>query len=172
MGDNAKSQSYRALNLITGSLILEYNITRDVDISIQPGYARYGTIVSYEDRQSESGLKDSLSVHMNSLSLPLLLRVSTASKWFVNTGPVFWHTSDVSVQDVDTGEDLKFVDSYNTWDAGLIFGFGKVFQAEKFKPFFEFRIVWGVTNLVQDESSGIRVRHNGSQLVVGTTYTL
>jgi len=172
VGDNRDKQSYESVSSIAASLILEYRIARDINISLQPGYVQNGTIVSYEDPRSESGSRDSLSVHMESLSLPLLVRVLTKGRWFVNSGPVFWYTSKVSTRAIETGEELDFVGDYNAWDAGLVFGFGKFFQIKNFRPFVEFRVVWGVTNLVQDNSEGVRVRHTGKQLSVGTIYSL
>jgi Outer membrane protein beta-barrel domain len=172
VGDNSDKQSYQSIRSITAALILEYQFADDISISLQPGYVQNGTVVSYESQETESGVEDSLSVLMNSLSLPLLVRVSVNDKWFIDSGPVFWQSSDVTTKVIETGEELDFGADYNAWDAGLIFGVGRFFHLKKFKPFVEFRVVWGITNLVRGDSDQARVRHSGMQLILGTIYSL
>jgi hypothetical protein len=170
-GDTPKDATYKGLTTLAGSVVLEYGFTRDVRLSIQPGFERKGTTIAFDVPGIEDEVRDSVSIDLDYISLPILARVVTdGGRWFVTGGPVLGFLSDATGTYADDGREVELTTSFRSHDLGLAFGVGHFFPVGALDLFFEVRFIQGLMNVSDLDNSDFRVRNGGQQLLFGTLY--
>lgn len=171
-GDKLSNSSYQPVFTVSGAVILEYQLSSEISLTIQPGFLKGGSNVGYKPPLGLGEVVDSAYVRFNYLSVPVLARVVTKGAFYVTTGPVFSHLLDATgwLEGSDERNDLS--DFYEPGDLGFVFGVGKLIPKGRLTTFVELRIVWGFANITVASSDQARVRNSGQQLVVGAQYKL
>lgn len=170
-GDKPKDATYRGLTTVVGSAILEYGFTADIRVSVQPGFERKGTTIAFDVPGTEDEIRDSVSIDLNYISLPILARVVTdGGRWFVTGGPIMGFLSEAKGTYADDGREVDLSTSFQSHDLGLVFGVGHFFPVGALDLFLEVRFVQGLVNVSDLENSDFRIRNGGQQLLFGTLY--
>jgi len=171
-GDKLSSSAYKSVFTLSGSAVLEYWVSSEISLTIQPGFVKGGSNIGYKPPLGLGEVVDSAYVRLNYLSVPVLARIVTKGAFYVTTGPVFGRLVDAKgwLEGEDEREDLS--DHFESDDLGFVFGVGKLIPKGRFNTFVEFRIVWGFSNVAATSSGRTRVRTSGQQLIVGAQYNL
>jgi hypothetical protein len=171
-GDKPDKATYRGSSTLTGGAILEYYFARDVALSIQPSVLKNGTTIAFDVPGSDDETRDSVSIALNYLSVPVLAKVVTdGGRWYVTGGPIFGFLSSASGTFEGDQEEVDLTDSFEPNDLSLVFGVGHFFPVGKVKTFLEIRFVQGMLNVSNVQENENRIRNGGRQLLGGLIYT-
>jgi hypothetical protein len=171
-GDTPEDASYRGTSSFTGGAILEYSFAPDVAISVQPSLLMNGTTVAFDVPGTEDETRDSVSISLDYVSVPVIARVVTdGGRWYVTGGPIFGFLSSAAGTFEGTGQDVDLTDSFESYDLSLVFGVGHFFPIGRVKSFAEIRFVQGMLNISDVQLNPNRVRNSGRQVLLGVLYT-
>ncbi len=176
-GDAPEDASYTSKAGFGFGAVVEYSLTSDIRLSFQPSYARRGTGVGYDIGEEE--LRDSLSLSLDYVSIPVMARfLSSSGSLFVNGGFDFGFLLDASLEDVNTGISADVKESINTFDVMMIFGVGTSIALDPALLTFELRYGQSLANAGANDqlaaAAGIspRFRSSGFQLLAAILFPL
>lgn len=176
-GDTPDDASYTAKTGFSAGLIGEYALTADIHLSLQPSYVSRGTGIAYDVGKGDP--RDSLSLRLNYLSVPLMARfLSAGGSWFVNGGFDFSFLLNASLEDVNTGGTKDVTSALNGFDLMMLVGAGGIVNADPVRITLELRYSQGLANVGTGEqlstAYGIptRFRYSGFQLIAGVMLPL
>jgi len=176
-GDAPEDASYTSKTGFGYGLIVEYALTPDIRLSVQPSFARRGTGVGYDIGEEE--LRDSLSLTLDYVSIPVLARfLSSGGSWFVNGGFDVGFLLDASLEDVNTGSSADVANSVNSFDLMMILGVGTSISLDPALLTFELRYGQSLSNAGANDRltalAGIplRFRSSGFQLLASILFPL
>jgi len=176
-GDAPEDASYTSRIGFGFGAVAEYSLTSDIRISMQPSYARRGTGVGYDIGEEE--LRDSLSLSLDYISIPVMARfLSAGGSWFVNGGFDFGILLDASLEDVNTGSSADVKESVNPFDVMMIVGVGTSIDLNPASLTIELRYGQSLANAGANDqltaAAGIpvRFRSSGFQLLAAILFPL
>ena len=176
-GDTPDDASYTAKTGFSAGLIGEYALTADIHLSLQPSYTSRGTGIAYD--VGEADPRDSLSLRLDYLSVPVMARfLSAGGFWFVNGGFDLSFLLDASLEDVNAGGTKDVTSALNSVDLMMLVGVGGIVNADPVRITLELRFSQGLINAGSgeqlSEAYGIptRFRYSGFQLLVGVILPL
>lgn len=176
-GDAPEDASYTSRTGFGFGAVVEYGLTSDIRLSVQPSYARRGTGVGYDIGEEE--LRDSLSLTLDYVSIPVMARFLTpGGSWFVNGGFDFGFLLDASLEDINAGISADVTESVNTFDVVMIIGVGTSIVLDPALLTFELRYGQSLANAGANDqltaAAGIplRFRSTGFQLLAALLFPL
>jgi hypothetical protein len=178
-GDAPLGASYKHRLGFAGGLIGEVDLPQGMRLSIQPMFQQRGTTVAYEV-EGEKDPRDSLSVRLDYVSVPVLLKVFSASgRMYATGGFEFGILQSATLANLNA--DVPDEDAKNLFqdvDVALAFGLGGVFPFDRWSLWVEGRYSQSIPNLSRSgedpETKGLpeRFRATGLQLYVGVDLPL
>ena len=172
-GDKPPDVSYTSSTNLLANVVADFRIADDVWISVQPGYAGRGAGLAFKvDGEEEP--RDSLTLNMNYLSVPVLMKVVTGKKVYVTGGLDFSYLLNAELAPNGGGEGVDLRDAIKNASVGFIFGVGAMFPIGRPRITVEGRYTQSLTNDAEPERSDaggqdlpVRFRSTGLQLLVG-----
>jgi len=176
IGDAPPGSTYESeLGYAAGALV-EYNITSDVRISLQPMFQRKGTTIAYSVF-NEREPQDSIDIKINYFSIPILMKVYGGNNMlYVSGGFDIGYKLDATFRRIGTDIEKDISDSFDDFDIAAIIGVGAQFKIGLFYIFIEGRYSQGLGNISspqagEPEELNPSFRTTGLQLFAGLTYT-
>ena len=151
IGDAPPGSTYQSDQGYEAGALVEYNITSDVRISLQPMFQRKGTTIAYSVI-SEREPQDSIDININYFSIPILMKVYGVNNLlYVSGGFDIGYKLDASFKRIGSGTEKDISDSFNDFDIAAIFGVGAQFNIGLFYIFIEGRYSQGLGNISNPE---------------------
>ena len=176
IGDAPPGSTYKSkLGYAAGALV-EYNITSNVRISLQPMFQRKGTAIAYSVF-NEREPQDSIDININYFSVPILAKVYGDNNiMYVSGGFDIGYKLDATFSRIGTDIEKDISDSFDDFDIAAIIGVGAQFNIGLFYIFIEGRYSQGLGNISspkegEPEELNPSFRTTGLQLFAGLTYT-
>jgi hypothetical protein len=176
-GDLPQDGSYTSKAGFNAGFIGEYVLTDDFHLSLQPSFVRRGTGVAFDVGDLDP--KDSLSITLDYLSLPLLARfLTTGGTWFVNGGVDLGFLLNASRHDITTGATVDVQSLLNDVDLMMLLGVGGVFPIDPAILSFELRYAQSLLNAgANDQLAAFvgvppRFRSSGFSLLAAVLFPL
>ena len=178
-GDSPSRWRYMSKNGLTGGLLLEQKIATDVWLCASPGFSVKGTKIGV-DIPGERDPKDSLSVNINYVSLPLLVKIVTKyPNVFVSAGFDFsWRQNAFYKQIENSGDKVDISDGFDDVNISALFGVGFLFSVGRPLLQIELRYMQGLLNISTfeamnpEEQLPPQFKTKGMQVSVGLVYPL
>ena len=176
IGDSPPGSTYQSEQGYAAGALVEYNITSDVRISLQPMFQRKGTTIAYSVF-NEREPRDSIDININYFSVPILAKVYGANNLlYVSGGFDIGYKLDASFKRVGSGTEKDISDSFNDFDIAAIIGVGAQFKISLFYIFIEGRYSQGLGNISSPEEGepeelNPSFRTTSLQLYAGLTFT-
>ncbi|MGH7495871.1 MAG: porin family protein [bacterium] len=178
-GDAPENASYGTRLGLSAGVVGEFNLTKDVKLSLQPAYFQRGAKIAFEVPDQDEP-RDSLQVKLDYYSLPVLLKVVSGNgKTYVTSGLDFGILSHAELSNLNTDEpaqDLKKF--FQDVDVAVNFGFGAMLPLGSPLLTLELRYSQSLANLSKSEenpeASALpeRFRSSGLQLMAGLLWPL
>jgi hypothetical protein len=175
-GDVPEDASYLSKYGFIGTLSGEIPVTEDVNLYFGLQYLEKGTSVGYEVPK-EKELRDSLSLSLKYISLPILMRVySSNGKTYVSGGFDLGFLQDGRLKDVRTGSERDVTGWFKDIDISMCLGFGIMIPIDVLKLNFELKYVQSILSIGDldgmDLQTGVpvRIRTNGFQFHTGIVF--
>lgn len=157
-----------------GGLILDYKVTDEVTVSLQPMFLPKGTTVSYDLPNYEEE-RDSVDAKFSYVTIPLMIKVKATKVVYVTSGfdVGFLQSATATLINLDGEKDI--VDNITSTDISVNFGVGFTFEVSSFNLFFEGRYSQGLfnaSNFPENNESDISsdFKNTGMQLLFGALY--
>ena len=170
-GDEPRDFRYQQETGYLVGAVVEFALARDFLLSIQPGYLNTRTSIAYKDRQTGE-LRDSLSLNMDWIVMPVLARINVTDSVVYATGGL-----DLAIGiggGLSGGQVDEPIDTFiRDVDVAALIGVGIELPAGRYRITAELRYRQGLLNLAREdfdaEGSGLpaRFRLAGMQLQVG-----
>ncbi len=174
-GDAPASTKFRGQRGFTAAAFLERRIAPEVSISVQPGFTRRQTGIAFEI-PGEDEPRDSLSVRLDYLTVPVLIKVFSGNgRTYVAGGlEVGWALSSTMT---GAGAPVDLADVVRDVDVAGVFAVGVTFPIGAPRLVTELRYVQSIVNASTGEGSDgtvgpIRFRSRGFQMTLGITFPL
>lgn len=167
-GDAPPKASYKSLMGANVGAHFDIKLGKITALSLQPSFSQEGSRVFYSV-PNEDEMVDSLSLRLNYISLPLLLRVTSTNERFYAIGGVeagYLMSSSLKSQKVEQEMDLTISD----FNVAVHFGAGFRIPLGYPRLFIELRYSQGLINLTDDPLANNiipRVKTNGFKAFVG-----
>jgi hypothetical protein len=166
-------------NGLTGGLLLEQKVAPDVWLCASPGFSIKGAKIGV-DIPGERDPKDSLSVNINYVSLPLLVKIVTKyPNVFVSAGFDFsWRQNAFYKQIEKSGDKVDISDGFDDVNISALFGFGVSLPIGQPLLQIELRYMQGLLNISTFESMNPeeqlppQFKTKGLQVLVGLVYPI
>ena len=176
-GDAPDDAEYTIEIGFSGGLLLDIPLTEDIFFSFQPRYLQKGTTISYDVGEDE--YKDSLSVKMDYISFPVIVKIYSLNKRvFFSSGLDPGYLNNASLENLMDGSSSDINDFFEKWDISAAFGLGVNIPVGLPIISLELRYEQSLNNLsdISDKESGTtipyRFRTTGFQLLVGVLIPL
>lgn len=151
-GDKPSDWNYLSNSGVMAGVAGEINLTQDVRISFQPGFLHKGTKVGV-DVPGERDPKDSLSVQLNCLSMPILVKIiHDNEKVFLTGGFELSFLQKASHKEIAGSKENDLTDKFSSMDIAALFGLGFNIAIKKAVLTLELRYSQGLINVSQFES--------------------
>jgi hypothetical protein len=176
IGDSPPGSTYQSAEGYAAGALVEYNITSDVRISLQPMFQRKGTTIAYSIF-SEREPQDSINININYFSVPVLAKVYGGNNiMYVSGGFDIGYKLDATFKRIGSGTKTDISNSFDKFDIAAIIGVGAQFKIGLFYIFIEGRYSQGLGNIsspVEGEPKELNpsFRTTSLQLFAGLTYT-
>jgi len=176
IGDSPPGSTYQSAQGYAAGALVEYNITSDVRISLQPMFQRKGTTIAYSVF-SEREPQDSINININYFSVPVLAKVYGGNNiMYVSGGFDIGYKLDATFKRIGSGTKTDISNSFDKFDIAAIIGVGAQFKIGLFYIFIEGRYSQGLGNIsspVEGEPKELNpsFRTTSLQLFAGLTYT-
>jgi hypothetical protein len=174
-GDAPAGTEYRKRTGPALGALVEIPVADDVLISLQPAWVQRGAKIAV-DVEGQDERQDSLSLGLSYVSVPLLMKIETASgRIFVNSGLEAGFLLDATLSPVEgEGEDQDASDLVKDFDLSIDFGVGGQFPIGLPWVTLELRYSRSLTNLSNvsvdvgaEELIPTRVRSSAFQFLAG-----
>ena len=173
-GNAPTSTEYNSLTSFGGGVMLDYQLTDEVILSLQPMLLPKGTTVSY-DLPSYEEQRDSLEVNFSYFSIPLMIKVSATKVVYVSGGLEldFLQSATTTLINYDSESDVE--NMVASMDIAFNFGVGFTFEVSSINIFFELRYSQGLLNISDfpensETDLALEFKNTGTQLLVGIMY--
>lgn len=167
-GDAPEQVRYRSVSGLNAGVLLEYQFSNTVTLSLQPSFSQEGTKVSYKLPGRQKPI-DSIQIGLNYLSFPLMVKISASNPRFYAISGVETGILLNSYQETKAGE--KDVDvTLNEVNIAIHFGAGYRISIGRPKLYFELRYAQGFANITNEPLSKDivpRVKTSGVKLFFG-----
>ena len=176
IGDAPPGSSYQSDQGYAAGALVEYNITSDVRISLQPMFQTKGTKIAYSVF-NEREPQDSIDININYFSVPILAKVYGGNNLlYVSGGFDIGYKLDVTFKRIGSNTEKDISDSFDDFGIAAIIGVGAQFKIGLFYIFIEGRYSQGLGNISspkegEPEELNPSFRTTGLQLYAGLTYT-
>jgi Outer membrane protein beta-barrel domain len=174
-GDAPASTKFSGQRGFSAAAVFERRLAPEVSISVQPGFTRRQTGIAFEI-PGEDEPRDSLSVRLDYLNVPVLVKIFSGSgRIYVAGGLDFgWALSSTMT---GAGAPVDIADAIRDVDVGGVFAFGITFPIGAPRLVTELRYVQSIVNASTGEGSDdtvgpVRFRSRGLQLTLGITFPL
>lgn len=122
-GDAPQDASYSSKTGFSGGLVVDFTLTEDIILSIQPRFLQKGTSVAYDVGEYE--LKDSLTATLDYVSLPIMVKINSLNKRiYFSTGLDFGYLMNSTVENIVDGSTKDISNLFKTFDLSATFGLG------------------------------------------------
>lgn len=177
-GDAPKDASYSSKTGLSGGLVVDFTLTEDIVLSIQPRYLQKGSTIAYDVGEYE--LKDSLTATLDYASLPIMVKITSLNKRiYFSSGLDFGYLTNSTVENIMDGSTKDVSNLFKTFDLSATFGFGVNFPIGSPIISLELRYMQSLLNLsniTSDESSGsvfpFRFRTSGFQFLTSIIFPI
>jgi hypothetical protein len=174
-GDKPNKTSYSTRAGPIAGLVLEIPVAKNVAIVFQPGYRQSGANIAFDVPGQEEPV-DSLSLRLDYVSLPILLKVITdGGRWYVTSGVDLGWLTSATLSTVSGSQETDVKDALNDFDLAVIFGVGRMFPVGRPRITAEIRYSQSLANLAGDSTGQdlpARFRASGFQLLAGVLLPL
>ena len=178
-GDAPENASYGTRLGLSAGVVGEFNLTKDVKLSLQPAYFQRGSTIAFEV-PDEDVPRDSLQVKLDYYSLPVLLKVVSGNgKTYVTSGFDFGILSQAELSNLNKDEPAQDIQRlFQDFDVAVNFGFGVMLPLGSPLLNLELRYSQSLNNLSKSEenpeASALpeRFRSAGLQLMAGLLWPL
>ena len=173
VGDAPYNASYKGFSGINAGLIIDFELSDQFFIGIQPSYSQEGSRVFYKIANNESAI-DSVHLRLNYISFPLLFKALSDNKHFYAIGGIEYALLSTSFEKIG---DLEYdipVD-LTSWNLAMHFGAGTMISLGRPQLFIEIRYTQGLVNLSDtpiDGSNLPRVKTSGFKFLCGVEMPL
>ncbi len=157
-----------------GGLILDYKITDEVTISLQPMFLPKGTTISYDLPSYEEEV-DSVDAKFSYITIPLMIKVNATKVVYVTSGLDFGFLQSATTTNVNVDGEKDISEFIASTDISVNFGVGFTFEVSSFNLFFEGRYSQGLFNAsnfpeYNDKDISSDFKNTGMQLLFGALY--
>ncbi|VAX15135.1 hypothetical protein MNBD_IGNAVI01-1816 [hydrothermal vent metagenome] len=173
-GDAPSKTKYSGRTGFGHGIIVDYKVTDEITLSIQPMYLPKGTTISY-DLPSYEKERDSVDAKFKYITIPLMIKVNATKVVYVTSGfdVGFLQSATATMINVDGEQDIT--DKIQSMDISVNFGVGFTFQVSSFNLFFEGRYsqgLYNVSNFPDKNENNISsdFKNTGTQLLFGALY--
>ena len=173
-GSAPSGTKYTGRTGLGGGLILDYKVTDEVTVSLQPMFLPKGTTISY-DLKSYEEERDSVDAKLSYITIPLMVKVNATKVVYVTGGfdVGFLQSATTTMINVEGEKDIS--ENIESMDISVNFGVGFTFQVSSFNLFFEGRYSQGLfnaSNFSDDNDKDISsdFKNTGMQLLFGALY--
>ncbi|NOX66283.1 MAG: PorT family protein [Chlorobi bacterium] len=173
-GDAPPKTKYSGRTGFGHGVILDYKVTDDVTLSLQPMFLPKGTTISY-DLPSYKEERDSVDAKFSYITIPLMVKVNATKVVYVTSGfdIGFLQSATATMINVDGEKDIT--DKIQSTDISVNFGVGFTFKVSSFNLFFEGRYSQGLyntSNFPDKNENNIPsdFKNTGMQLLFGALY--
>jgi len=175
LAGNAPSETaYTGRSGIGGGLILDYKITDEVTVSLQPMFLPKGTTLSY-DLPSYKEQRDSLTAKFDYITVPVMIKVKASKVVYVTAGLDFNFLQSANLEQVNFDGVTDVEEYVKSTDISANFGVGLTFEVSAFNLFIEGRYSQGLTNASNfpegsDTDIPLEFKNTGMQILFGVLY--
>ena len=173
-GSAPSGTKYSGRTGLGGGLILDYKITDEVTISLQPMFLPKGTTISY-DLPSYKEEVDSVDAEFSYVTIPLMVKVKASKVVYVTSGfdVGFLQSANATLINMDGEKDIS--ENIESMDISVNFGVGFTFEVSSFNLFFEGRYSQGLFNVsnfsdINENDISSDFKNTGMQLLFGALY--
>ncbi len=176
LSGNAPSETaYTGRSGIGGGILIDYKITDDVTISLQPMFLPKGTTVSY-DLPSYKEQRDSAIAKFDYVTIPLMIKVKATKVVYVTAGLDFNFLQSANIEQVNFEKTDNVEEFVKSTDVSANFGVGLTFEISVFNMFIEGRYSQGLTNASafpedSDTDIPLEFKNTGMQILFGVLYS-
>lgn len=175
-GDAPDNGKYQSLNGFAFGGICEFDLTRNVKLSVQPSLVRKGTKITYEVWGKRERV-DSVDIRVDYLSVPVLFKAMTrGGRFYVSGGMELGFPIkaeyETSSGKTEIDEDLAGLDLAADFAIGYHIPMGRPVML------LELRYTQSIGNIVDTQSAGRevrlqpRIKNSGTQFYIGMLYRL
>ena len=173
-GSAPSKTKYTGRTGLGGGLILDYKITDEVTLSLQPMYIPKGTTVSY-DLLSYEEERDSVDAKFSYITIPIMAKIKASKVAYVTGGFDIGYLQSAAATDINGDSEKDISDNINSTDVSVNFGVGFTFEVASFNLFFEVRYSQGLFNASNypennDQDISSDFKNTGTQLLFGALY--
>ena len=159
-----------ALNFALG-LGYDLQLKEDVFLSFQTSFVNAGSKLQYpKEVDEEEILEDSISLDVNMITVPILLKLISDNKKFQFTGG-FELVFPIKFMADNSVESIDLMDGINKVNVNMLFGIGYLIPINKSQLIINLTYSQGITNLannLEDPDSLLpRIRYSSFQLTAG-----
>jgi len=173
-GDAPEDAGYQNRLGLAAGVVGEFNLTKDVKLSLQPMYLQRGSKIAF-DVPNQAEPRDSLDVKLNYFSLPVMIKVISGNgKTYVSSGLDFGVLLQAESSDLNQdGETQDIKNLFQDFDLAVNLGFGVMLPVGAPLLTFELRYSQSLLNLSKAEENPEaaalpeRFRSTGLQLLAG-----
>jgi len=177
-GDAPKDASYSGNLGFLGGISVEFNITEDIKLLLQPVYNIKGTKILYDI--GENDYRDSLRLKFDYIRVPVIAKINAFNgvTYFLSGLDLGFLLKSVSYDIEKINGETDISDFVNEFDIAAFFGFGVNFNIKPGALYLELRYSQSLLNM-SDESvkevnsyTPARFRLSGLQLLTGFNFNL
>jgi hypothetical protein len=174
VGDGPSLGSFKYIRGFLGSAHIDFELSENVSLSLQPGFKTGGAKLAFKDTISQQ-TRDSLKINLLTFSLPLLLKINSFNERVYFAGGF---TVDFSVSaKADNGvEKIDVSDEINKLNLNALFAIGYRIPVHTTDAYLELRYLQGLVNLSdqrnQEDAYLPRVKTSAIQLLFGLQFPI
>lgn len=177
-GDAPKRVGYAGSWGGTASLVLDWEVTRGVAVSVQPSWTQKGAGVTVEVKGVREPV-DSAELKLTYLSLPVLMKVTTSrGKAFVTAGVDLGYLK-AGILTLGDSQEIDVENALETGDVSALFGVGGTLRRGRPTVTFEFRYNQSLLRVLNPSEQAKDTsllpqgfRSSGVQLIAGVLFPL
>jgi len=174
VGDGPSLGSYKYTRGFLGSAHIDFRLSESVRLSFQPGFKTGGAKVAFKDTISQE-MRDSLKIHLLTLSLPLVLKITSLNEKVYFAGG-FSVDFPISAK-ADNGEEkIDISHEINRVNVNALFALGYRIPIHSTVAYLELRYLQGLVNLSdhrkQEDAYLPRVKTSAMQLIFGWQFPI
>lgn len=169
VGDGPSLGSFKYTRGILVSSHIDFKLSENVSLSLQPGFKTGGAKVAFRDTISQE-IRDSLKINILAFSLPLLLKISSFNEKVYFAGG-FAFDIPVSAKADNGDEKIDISNEINSLNVNAVFTLGYRIPVHSTNAYLELRYLQGLVNL-SDQRNQVdaylpRVKTSAIQLLFG-----
>ena len=148
-GNPPEDASYESIYGLTFGGNLDFQLTKDVEISLEPSFEQKGTNIVFGDEEKLRDTVLTYSVKQNYFGLGVIFKI-TSERFFVGSGVSFQLLNSATLTFESTEKDIK--DKFLNYDAVAFFNVGYRIPIGGPNLFIELRYIQGLVNIYAGEA--------------------